>query len=64
MPEFEGRSENGSLQEALQDAVERAMQSGTRADLIVTYQLKKISGIRGGIAGFNRLLVTIDAEVH
>lgn len=64
MPEFEGRSENGSLQEALQGAIERAMQSGNRADLMVTYQLKKITGIHGGIAGFNRVVVTIDAEVH
>lgn len=64
MPEFEGRSENGSLQEALKDAVERAMQSGTRADLMVTYQLKKISGICGGVAAFDRVVVTIDAEVH
>ena len=64
MPEFEGRSENGSLQEALKDAVGRAMQSGTRADLMVAYQVKRISGLCGGIADFNRVVVVIEAEVH
>lgn len=64
MPEFEGRSENGNLQEALKDAIDRAVESGIRADQVVTYQLKKIRGICGGVAGFNRVTVTIDAEVH
>lgn len=62
--EFEGRSEDGNIQEALKDAVGRAMESATRADLIVTYYVKRITGISGGVAGFNRVVVIIDAEVH
>ncbi|HKN11971.1 MAG TPA: hypothetical protein VJX68_02155 [Candidatus Binatus sp.] len=64
MPQFEGRSEVGSFQEAIDDAVERARQSELRAEMTVSYQVTKISGARGGIAGINRMLVVIEAEVH
>ncbi len=64
MAEFEGKSENGSLQEALNDALDKAMQSGNRADLVVTYRLKTVTGVCGGVPGSNRLVVTIEAQVH
>ena len=64
MGEFEGRSESGSLQEALDDAVDKACQSEMRAEMIVSYQVTKISGVRGGIDGINKIVVVIEAEVH
>ena len=64
MPEFEGRSEIGSLQEAIDDAVAKARQSELRAEMTISYQVTKISGARGGIAGINQMFVVIEAEVH
>ncbi len=64
MPECEGRSENGSLDEALKKAIEQALKASTHSDRMVSYTIKKISGVKGGLAGFNRTLVVIDAELH
>ena len=64
MPEFEGRSESGSFQEAIDDALEKARQSELRAEMTVSYQVTKIRGVCGGIGGINRMFVVIEAEVH
>lgn len=64
MAQYEGKSESGSLQEALDDAIRTACQSELRAEMTVSYQVTKISGVRGGIDGINRIVVLIDAEVH
>ena len=42
----------------------RARQSELRAEMTVSYQVTKISGACGGIAGINRVFVVIAAEVH
>jgi hypothetical protein len=64
MAQFEGKSETGCLQEALDDAIKTARKSELRAELKVSYQVTKISGVRGGIDGINQITVMIDAEVH
>jgi hypothetical protein len=64
MAQFEGKSESGNLQEALDDAIERACHSEVRAELKVAYQVTKISGLRGGIDATNHIVVVIEAEVH
>jgi len=64
MAQFEGKSERGNLQEAIDDAIERACRSELRAELKVSYQVTKISGLRGGIDATNQIVAVIDAEVH
>jgi hypothetical protein len=64
MAQFEGKSESGNLQEALDDAIGRACRSELRAELKVSYQVTKISGVRGGIDATNQIVVVIDAEIH
>src|SRR5262249_32802103 len=56
-----GKSANGSLQEALDDALLKAQQSlaKTGADAMFGYQVDTISGKRGGIAGVKEVSVSI-----
>lgn len=60
---FEGSSNNGNLQEALEDAIGQAQQSTTIADWLTEWTLKSVAGRRGGIAGLNQVAVTIEAPV-
>ena len=60
---FEGTSNKGSLEDALKSAIESAMAArrGT-ADAMVEWKIKDIAGAQGGIAGVNRLTVTIEVK--
>jgi hypothetical protein len=60
---FTGTSDKGDLDDALGAAVQSAMESrkGT-ADAMIEWKLKSISGVQGGIAGFRKLTVTIEAK--
>ncbi len=64
MAVYEGTSNKGDLQEALEDALKDALTAVQHTDPMVYYTLQKISGIRGGIAGFNELTVSIEAGEH
>jgi peptidoglycan hydrolase-like protein with peptidoglycan-binding domain len=58
---FEGLSDNGSLQEALNDAVQKALKSSkATTDPMISYVVTRISGSRGGIDASNRVAVTIE----
>jgi len=60
---FEGTSSKGDLEEALKSAIESAMASRKGiADAMVEWKIKEISGAQGGIAGVNRLTVTIEVR--
>jgi len=63
MPTFEGTSNRGNLQEALDEAIKKALSSTSAADRMVTYVVTKISGRKGGFAGFNEVTVMIDAKI-
>lgn len=61
---FEGSSKSGKLQKALNAALKElndALGEGKVADASATWQLVSVSGNVGGIAGLNRLTVTIKA---
>lgn len=64
MPEFEGTSDTSNLQEALERAVQKALSTASHTHPMVSYIVKRISGVRGGIAGFRNLTVVIDADLH
>jgi len=60
---FEGTSSKGDLEEALKTAIESAMASRKGiADAMVEWKIKEISGAQGGIAGVDRLTVTIEVK--
>jgi hypothetical protein len=61
---FEGVSQHGSLQEALNDAVAKALGSLPGADRLVRYRLREVTGERGGIAGVNRVRVVIEVQAE
>src|SRR5437899_2322643 len=60
---FTGTSDKGDFEDALGVAVQSAMESrkGT-ADAMIEWKLKSVSGVNGGIAGFRKLTVTIEAK--
>ncbi|MFT3880585.1 MAG: hypothetical protein QM703_13090 [Gemmatales bacterium] len=61
---FEGSSKSGKLQKALNAALKelnKALGEGKVADASATWKLATVSGNVGGIAGLNRLTVTIKA---
>lgn len=64
MPEFEGTSNTSNLEEALQEALMKALRTVAHTDPMVSYSVKRISGLKGGLAGFNKLTVVIDADLH
>jgi hypothetical protein len=64
MPKFEGESERSNFQEALDGAVAKALASAAHTDALVSYVVERISGMRGGLAGFNKLTVVIDADLR
>jgi flavin-binding protein dodecin len=57
---FEGLSANGSIEEAIADAIGKAKQELT-TDLI-EWKLVEISGENGGFVGANKLKVCISAN--
>jgi hypothetical protein len=57
---FEGTSDRGELQEALDDATRRALRSLPGADRTVDYRVREISGQAGGIRGVGTLKVAIE----
>jgi Intracellular proteinase inhibitor len=59
---FEGVSQHGNLQEALNDAVAKALKSLPGADRMVRYRLREVTGEQGGIAGVNVVRVTIEVR--
>jgi hypothetical protein len=60
---FTGTSDKGDFEGALGAAVQSAMESrkGT-SDAMIEWKLKSVSGVNGGIAGFRKLTVTIEAK--
>jgi len=62
MPEFEGVSEAGRFQEALEDAIKKALGSVQHTDPMASYVVKQIRGSKGGLAGLNQVVVTIETD--
>ena len=61
---FEGSSKSGKLQKALNGALKalnKALGEGKVADASASWRLAAVSGNVGGIAGLNKLTVTIKA---
>ena len=57
---FVGSSEHFSLDEALRDAMQHASAGG--ADILVGFQVSRIFGHHGGIAGLQTLCVEIRVD--
>jgi hypothetical protein len=64
MAEFEGMSKTSDFQEALEDAVQKALRAITHTDPMVSYSVKRITGVRGGIAGLREITVVIDTDAR
>ena len=60
---FDGTSARGDFQEALSDAIQKALRSTGVPDELVTWRLRKTKGENGGIAGLNNITVTIEASL-
>ena len=60
MKSFTGKSANGNIQEALDDAIENAKQ-GLPSDF-VEWKLESINGQDGGIVQIHELTVTISVK--
>jgi hypothetical protein len=60
MPEFEGASDSSNLQEALERAVEKALNAVSHTDPMVSYVVKRISGTKSGFSQLNQITVVID----
>lgn len=60
---FSGTSKTGDLKEALEAAIQAALDSTKVVDAQAAWTIKEVSGIKGGIAGRNEITVTIDAVV-
>ncbi len=58
-----GTSQKGDFAEALGGAVAAAAKEMPCCDRILEWRLKEVAGEQGGIAGMNRLNVTIEAHV-
>ena len=59
---FEGFSNEGKFQEALEDAINNALTSTGVADEGVTWTFRYLAGRNGTLAGLTELTVTIEAE--
>ena len=60
---FTGESDKGDFDEALGAAVKSAIESQKgRSDAMVEWKLKSVSGVNGGIAGFRKIKVSIEAK--
>ena len=59
---FDGTSARGDFQEALSDAIQKALRSTGVPDELVTWKLRETKGENGSIAGLNNITVTIEAS--
>lgn len=59
---FVGHSSESSLGGALQDAVNQALTNHNIADIMVEYEMVKVWGRAGGIAGFRDIWVEISVS--
>lgn len=57
---FQGTSETGNLQEALDNAIAAAQQAQPGADMINMWRLNQVTGQAGGITGGKSVTVEID----
>lgn len=57
---YEGTSRRGNFQEALDDAVAKALRALPGADRMVRYRVQEITGEHGGIAGASVLRVAVE----
>jgi hypothetical protein len=60
---YYGVSKKGVLQDALDDAVTKALASAPGADRLIKWSFKDATGQKGGIAGVNEITVTIEATI-
>lgn len=62
--QFQGTSDAGDFQSALQEAISKALEalSAGVADQRISWKLIEVSGINGGFVGENKITVTIEAE--
>jgi hypothetical protein len=60
---YAGSSRSGNLEEALKDAINKALAAAPGADRQVRWTLRMVSGVNGGIAPLNVLTVEIEAIV-
>lgn len=58
---FEGTSNQGDFNEALQKAIAAALEG--LSSTLITWRLLEVSGENGGFVGANNLTVTIEAQV-
>jgi hypothetical protein len=59
---YDGISTRGNLQDALNDAVDRALRGLAGADRMVRYRVREITGEQGGITGRNVVGVSIEVQ--
>lgn len=59
---FDGTSNSGSIHNAMDDAARKALASIGHPDAMIDYTVSKISGRKGGFAGFNEVTVTITVD--
>src|SRR5262245_9933811 len=59
---FSGTSDKGDFEDALNQAVNSAIESRHVADAMIEWKLKSVSGVNGGVAGFRKLTVSIEAK--
>jgi len=60
---YSGTSDKGDFEQALDVAIQSAMESRKNvSDAMIEWKLKDVSGVRGGIGGFHKLTVTIEAK--
>lgn len=60
---FNGSSKKGDFQEALTNAIDKALNSVPGADILVKWTFLSAKGEKGGITGKNSLTVTIEADL-
>lgn len=63
MGNFEAKSEAGSLQGAMDEAVRKALTTTSSSHPMVPHRLTQISQKKGGIANLGWLTVTIETHV-
>jgi len=57
---FKGTSDNGNIQEALEDAIQNALSN--LPTTLIQWTLKEISGENGGFVNVRKVFVTIEAH--
>jgi hypothetical protein len=62
MHEFEGTSETSNFQEALENAIKKALGAVSHTEPMVSYTVKRIGGKRGGLGQLNKLTVVIETD--